>query len=144
MATKCASRSAARNSWALTPFRRDVPHALVLLVDAATVSPWDPELLALVGGLEELLDGSQVTLAAAGSGGPSLADALAAVRFGGATSAVVAVPPDLPGWDLDTQLAASGAVGRDMRVVSIRVEMDVHAVAERYRAATVREWTRVA
>lgn len=123
---------------------REVPPALVLVVDAAKVSPWDPELLALVCGLEELLDGVHVTLAASGPGGPSLGDALAAVRFAGGRTAVVAVPPDFPARDLDRLLAVCGVARSDVRVVPIRAEMGEHAIVGQYREKTASEWTRVA
>jgi len=123
---------------------REVPPALVLVVEPERASPWDPETLALVGGLEELLDGAHVAHAASGPGGPSLRDAFAAVRFAGATEVVVNAPPSLPERDLDRLLERAGAARLGMRVVRIRAEMDVHAVAGSYRAETARDRTRAA
>ena len=65
--------------------------ALILRFDRERVPLWDTEAGALVEELEECLDGVFVT-PAAGAGGPTVRDALAAARFAGCPWAVVAVP----------------------------------------------------
>ena len=73
--------------------------ALILRFDRERLALWDAEVDRLVDELEERLDGAFVT-AAAGDGGPTVRDALAAARMAGCSWAVVVVPPavgeDLP------------------------------------------------
>ena len=87
--------------------------ALVLLFSNATSPLWDASVRRLVDDVERQLDGVFVTHAVADNRYPSIADALAAARLSGATSAVVV---DLSGgvvvseefeWPLPFTLAQS-------------------------------------
>jgi hypothetical protein len=63
--------------------------ALVLLFSNVTSPLWDVDVQRFVDDVEQQLDGVFVTHAVASTRYPTVADALAAARFQGATSAVV-------------------------------------------------------
>lgn len=108
-----------RMTWSET----DPAPALVVRFDRDRLPPWDREVEALVEELEERLGDVFVT-PAAGPGGPTLRDALAAARFAGCESAVVVTPvtarPD--------PLAASGA----LPAVTVRSAWNAAAIASAY------------
>ena len=108
--------------------QRDKVPALVLNLDDDSLSLWDPEVNNLVDALEDRLDGVFVTFAAGPSGRPSLADALAAVRYAGCSSAVV-VAPESRG---DMAVARSLGSG-SMPLVEVSSRWTSAAIAEAYQ-----------
>jgi len=87
--------------------------ALVLLFSNVTSPLWDVDVQRFVDAVEQQLDGVFVTHAVADNSYPTVADALAAARFHGSSSAVVvdlsggAVMSDEFHWPLPFTLAQS-------------------------------------
>jgi hypothetical protein len=87
--------------------------ALVLLFSKVTSPLWDVDVQRFVDDVEQQLDGVFVTHAVANTRYPTVADALAAARFHGSTSAVVidlsggAVMSEEFQWPLPFTLAQS-------------------------------------
>jgi hypothetical protein len=108
---------------------REPAPALIVRFDCDRLPLWDGEVDALVDELEERLDGVFVT-PAAGAGGPTLRDALAAARFAGCDWAVVAMPLAAA----RDPLPAGGALPS----VSVRSEWDAEAIARAYERASGR------
>jgi len=120
--------------------QREVAPALVLNLRDDSASLWDLEVNGLVEELEDRLDGVYVTFAAGRAGRPSLADALAAVRFAGCSSAVVVAPEGRPSGGAERSLgdgmmplveASSAWTGKAIAEVYERH----HALALRRQAA---------
>lgn len=114
-----------RMSWR----EREPAPALIVRFDRDRLPLWDGEVDALVAELEERLDGVYVT-AAAGPGGPTLRDALAAARFAGCDWAVVAVSPAAARDPLST--------GGVLPAVTVRSTWDAAAIARAYERASGR------
>ncbi len=95
---------------------------LVVLFPGAASSLWDRSKAEFVDSVEELLDGVFVTHAAAAGGPPSLVDAVAAGRFAGCTSIVVAAVGGGPemvagtGWALPCSVVGTA---RDPEAVAL-------------------------
>jgi hypothetical protein len=114
-----------RMSWT----EREPTPALIVRFDRDRLSLWDGEAGALVEELEERLGGVFVT-PAAGPGGPTLRDALAAARFAGCGWAVVAMSPAAARDPL--------SMGGVLPAVAVRSTWDAAAIARAYEHASGR------
>lgn len=112
------------------------PPALVLLF-AGTRSPlWDAAVHGVVDQIENTLERVIVSCAVAAGRGPTLADALAAVRFLGCGEIAVMATPELDEVAVARCLSTAGVAAEGCELLAC--ELEAGAIAERFH-----QWTRI-
>jgi hypothetical protein len=112
-----------------------VAPALVLLSEGSEHPIWDPELSEVLDAVEERLDAVHVTTAGMQGKGPSVDDATAAVRFSGASAAVVVFPREWLDSGLDHPVVDQS--DRKVDLIPAPCEFTVDGIVEAYERRCV-------
>lgn len=110
------------------------PPAVILLLSGTASPLWDPRVHGLAGEVERRLDPGLVSVAFADGRGPTLADALAAVRYLGCAGIVLVPAPEVGAAAVRRSLAAAAPAAETCEV--LRCRWEASEIAEQ-----VRRWT---